>query len=388
MVFNTQHEYDEAFKKYTDLLEAAVKGNYIARATLKESISTSDFPAVFTDITNAQLLAKYALQEDQFWSKIAKRLSVPNFLPQSFIDLGWDDAAFDDILAANGGLKTIPGALPNVPEGTEYPTAFRLYATEEQLSVRKAGMRIPFTFEAIINDQWNIVADLPNWMLRTARDSEDIEVTTLLADREGTGLNTDYFNATNGNLLKYGTNTDGTAALTRDTLKAALKQANNYKSGPNKNRPVRFSKFALVVPSALEETANDIINLPRQLIITDGSVQYTETFEFGANFEVVVDPWLDVINTTNGETAWYIVPFSGEGVRTSLGLGFLQNYETPELRLANETGTYLGGGIVPANQGSFLNDDWQLRIRHIFGGVALNGGIGTVASVGTAAPTE
>jgi len=212
-MFNTQHEYDEAFKKYTDLLEGAVKGNWTARAQLKEAISTSDFPAVFTDITNAQLLQKYALDDDiRFWGKIARRIAVPNFLPQSFIDLGWDDAAFDDLLASNGGVKTIPGALPNVPEYTEYPTAFRLYASEEQLSIRKSGARIAFTFEAIINDQWNIVADLPNWLLRTAQQSEDIEVTTLLADRNGAGLNAEYFNAANGNLLNYGTNTAGTSA--------------------------------------------------------------------------------------------------------------------------------------------------------------------------------
>ena len=57
------------------------------------------------------------------------------------------------------------------------------------------------------------------------------------------------------------------------------------------------------------------------------------------------------------------------------------------VRVHNDTGVYLGGGAVSPREGSFLNDTWQLRIRHIFGGVALNGGLGTVASNGTAAPT-
>lgn len=381
----SQAEYDARVDQITDWLAGAAEGDWHARANLKEAaVSTSDFPSVFTDIKNAQLQQKYALAEARFWKQIARRITVPNFLPQSFIDLGWDDAAFDNILATNGGFDTTPGSLPNVPEGTEYPTAFKLYSSTEQLEIRKAGARIPFTFEAIINDQWNIVDDLPNWLLRTALDSEEIEVTKLLTD--GDGPNSAYFTAGNGNLLKYGTNTDGQAALTKETLKAALKQANSFKAGPNDNRPVRFSKFALVVPAALEDLANELKALPSQYVVTDGTVSYVDTFTYGANFEIVVDPWLDVVDKVHGDTAWYVVPYAGEGVRTSLGLGFLQNYDRPELRVHNETGLYLGGGAVPARQGSFLNDTWELRIRHIYGGVALNGGIGTVGSTGQATP--
>lgn len=384
-----QSEYDARVDQITDWLSAASKGNYVAQARLKEAISTSDFPSVFTDIKNAQLQAKYALVEDHFWTKLARKIMVPNFLPQSFIDLGWDDAAFDNILATNGGRKTIAGGLPNIPEGTEYPTAFKLYSSEEALEIRKAGARIPFTFEAIINDQWALVDDLPGWLLRTALDSEDIEVTQLLTD--GSGLNDNYFNGNNNNLLVYGANNAGEATLTRDTLKAALAQANAHKAGPNSNRPVKFTKFALVVPSALFETATEIAEASREysVVTTVGNVVTStmETFDFGANFEVVEDKWLDVIDGDHGSTAWYVVPFGGDGIRTSLGLGFLIGHDAPELRVHNETGLYLGGGMVPAREGSFLNDTWELRIRHIYGGVALNGGIGTCASTGEAAAT-
>lgn len=390
MTYNTtpQVSYDKRVDQITDWLKGASSGSYTAQAALKEAVSTSDFPAVFTDIKTAQLQAKYALVDTQIWRKIARKVTVPNFLPQSFIDLGWDDSALDNLLVSNGGRRTAPGTLPNIPEGTEYPTAFKLYSSAEQLEIRKAGARVEFTFEAIINDQWNIVDDLPNWLLRVATDSEDAAITSVFVDIEtGAGLNTSYFNAANNNLLKFGTNADGTAALTRDTLKAALKQANSHKAGPNENRPVKFSKFALVVPAALEDVAQEILDMPTTYLVTDGNLQYTDTFSFGARFEVVVDPWLDVINTVSGETNWFIVPFAGEGVRTSLALGFLNGYDRPELRVHNDTGLYLGGGQVPARQGSFRNDDWELRIRHIFGEVALNGGIGTVASTGTAAPT-
>jgi hypothetical protein len=370
-------EYTRLVEKYTDMLAAAKVGNYHARADLKEAISTSDFPAIFADIKSAQLQNRYTLAENRIWKKIARRVTVPNFLPQSFYD--WD-IDYEKILRENGGITTIPGTLPNIPENTEYPSAY-LVSSEEQFQIRKAGVRWPFTFEAIINDQWGLVDSLPDSMLRVAIDSEDGEVTRLLTD--GDGVNAAYFNAGNENLLVYGTNTDGQAALTRETLKAAIKQAN---SRTYNGAPVRFSKFALVVPTALVEEANDILAV-KEFLVQDGNLQYREQNNFGAAIEVVENPWLQVADLTHGATGWYVVPFAGEGVRMSLALGFLENYEEPEVRVHNDTGLLLGGGTVNPRSGNFRADAYEIRLRHIFGGVALNAGIGTVGSTGQAAPT-
>lgn len=385
---------DRRVLEVAQLLKEASHGGYTAQAKLKEAaVSTSDFPGIFNEIKNYQLQAKYALEEPQVWQKIARTTKVNDFRATEFVDLGWDDAANDNILAANGGAPNIPGALPNIPEGTEYPTAFGLYSSKESLAVQKQGTRVPVTFEAIINDQWNIIDEIPTWAVRTARNSEDIEITKQLASEFGTGINTTYFNAANENLLRFGTNVAGKAALTRDTLKAALKQANNMKSGPNKNRPVRFQKFAVVIPEALRDVAEEIMDMPKTWLVTDsnisptGPVQYQKTFSFGNNFEFVIDPWLDQIDQVTGDTAWYVVPYAGEGLRTSLAMGFLNGYEQPELRVHNDQGTLLSGGGINPRQGNFRNDTWELRLRTIKGAAALNGGLGTVASDGTAAPT-
>jgi hypothetical protein len=47
-------------------------------------------------------------------------------------------------------------------------------------------------------------------------------------------------------------------------------------------------------------------------------------------------------------------------------------------------GTFLGGGDVPARDGSFDNDDFEMRIRHIATGGFLVP-TGTVASTGVGA---
>lgn len=387
MTFNIQ-EYDRSVLYFATQLKEAYGGSHMARATLKEAaLSTSDFSGLFTDVLSVQVQDLYAMPvEDQVWTKIAKRLNVPNFLPQSMMELGWDDSAFGDLLAINGGVPTVEGSLPNVPEGTEYPTAFKIFSSSEQISVKKAGARVPATFEMFINDQWGVLESIPGELVRTAKNSEDVAVTKVLASPETGDFNDAYFNAASGNLLKYGTNADGTAALTRETLKAALNQANSYKAGPNSNRPVTFSKFAVVIPQAMKQLADAIMDLPTSYTETDGNKTYNVTWNYGENFEFVVNPWLDVINTVTGETAWYVVPYAGEGLRTSLGLTFLDGFEVPELRVHNDQGLALAGGALNPRYGSFRNDTWEIRVRHIFEEAALNGGIGTVGSRGTAVP--
>ena len=370
-----------------EALNHAYNGVAQARLDIKEAaISTSDFPALFSQVTNFQVQEAYALEEEQVWQKIARRVTVPNFLPQQMIELGWDDAAMDSLLAENGGHRTIPGTLPVIPEGTEYPTAFKLYSGSETISTRKNGARVPVTFETFINDQWNILAEVPGQLVRAAKKGEDAAITVQLAAEDGSGLNTDNFNAAKGTLLEYGTNTPGTAALTRDTLKQALYQAQNFKTGPNKNRPVTFNKFAVVIPRALKRVADEIAAMPTQITITEGNETYTQTFSYGEDFEFVINEQLDLVNTTNGATAWYVVPFAGEGLRTSLALTFLERFEVPELRVHNETGLLLGGGSLSPEMGSFRNDTWEMRLRHIYDGAALNEMLGSVGSTGTEVP--
>lgn len=387
MTFDANN-YERRLLGFADKLGKAYKGDYMARAELKEAaISTSDFSGLFTDVTSVQLMEQYELPSEQVWTKIAKRLTVPNFLPQTMMELGWDDSAFGDLLAVNGGVPTVEGTLPNIPEGTEYPTAFKIFSGEESLSTKKNGARVPVTFEMFINDQWGVLEAIPGELARTAKESEDAAVSKIFADVATGDFNDGYFNAANGNLLAYGTNTDGTAALTRETLKAALNQANSYKVGPNSNRPATFGKFAVVISQAMKPLADAIMDLPTSYTEVDGNKTYNVTWNYGANFEFVVDPWLDVINQVTGDTAWYVVPYAGEGKRTSLGLTFLEGFEIPELRVHNDQGFMLGGGAVNPRYGSFRNDTWEIRIRHIYEQAALGNGLGTVGSRGTAVPT-
>jgi hypothetical protein len=100
----------------------------------------------------------------------------------------------------------------------------------------------------------------------------------------------------------------------------------------------------------------------------------------GSRVTIVVNDWLTKINS--GATSyWFLIPVPGQSLNPAVALGFLRGYETPELRIKANGGLYLGGGAVPAREGSFDNDDWEMRIRHIAtGGFIVPAG--TLASTG------
>ena len=173
----------------------------------------------------------------------------------------------------------------------------------------------------------------------------------------------------------------GNAALTIESLEAAIEAANLQTWQGGLMTPI--SRFALVVPRALEMTARRILAI--QSVRTESTVGSTVTSltsgnPIGSQVEIVVNDWITKINS-GASAYWFLVPVPGQGINPNLALGFLRGYETPELRIKMNGGTFIGGGDVPARDGSFDNDDFEMRIRHI----ATGGFIvptGTIASTG------
>ena len=81
----------------------------------------------------------------------------------------------------------------------------------------------------------------------------------------------------------------------------------------------------------------------------------------------------DLIGTIVGDNAWALVPKGGKaGDKTTIAKTSMRGRENPELRAHNATGTMLGGGAVDYREGSFDNDDVEIRVRQIAGAGLLN----------------
>jgi hypothetical protein len=366
MTENTTSKQVEAAK----LLEGALRGDRRDKLKLQEGISTSDLPIQLAPVINKILLQNYEATP-KVWDKFATRLVVDDFRKQQYLNLRYEDEGMD-----NQGDKFREGSLPTVGEYDEYPSAGFFSVTEADFAVKKAGQRVRFSWEAVVNDgNISLLERLPIELGLKAAGKEDEEVTKQLV--ASGGLNTTNFKSANNNLLS------GNPALTLTSLEAAIEAANLQQYNGKLIQPV--SRFALVVPRALELTAKKILAVQTvETSTTSGSI-LTKTITgnpIGTQVEIVVNDWITKINSGAG-AYWFLIPVPSATLNPSVVLGFLRGFEAPELRVKAAAGQYFGGGAVPENYGSFDNDDWQMRIRHIAtGGFFVPAG--TIASTGAA----
>lgn len=354
----------KALEETSKVLGEAINGDFIARGRIKqlvdqghvlnESISSSDLARTFSFTTNASLQAQYA-KVDFTWTKFAKRDVFEDFKPKRKKELIFNE---DQALAENGGHVTAPGSLPVVPEQTEYPT-FNWTTSGNELALYKTGARVGFGWEAVINDEWELIRSLPSQLLVYATNTEETEAVKVLAST--TGPNPDTFK---------GVAAPSTAPLSLASLKAAKTEIRYRQVNGNY---VTVSKFALVVPTTLRDYAEELLKIT-EIERVEGAGTSTEvrTKSQTGNSDVtlVVNDWLTKVDkSANRDTTWYLVPIGGnDGTRDSIVVNFLRNHEKPELTQSTTGHSYVGGGEVPTLEGSLRNDTSEYRVRHVVTG--------------------
>jgi len=355
--------------------DAALRGDRAAQLRVKEGISTSDFPTQISPVLNKILLEQYAALP-KVWDTFATKLTLDDFRAQKYYQFQFDQ---NPIPGANGGETFIDGSLPNVGEFDEYPT-LSFSATDLSVSVKKSGERIRFSWEAIVNDNnFGVLERLPNELALHAAGLEDREATKQLVS--ASGLNTTNFNSTNQNIgVAGGTGVNPT--LTLANLQSAMNVVNQQTYNGRPITPIQ--RWTLVVPPALEMTARNILSVT-EIRTTVGSDLQTHGNPVAGRLDVVVNPWITKINSdSSAATTWFLIPAPSVSLNPSVVLSFLRGYEVPELRIKDNNSYTLAGGDVPVRDGSFDNDDFQMRIRHLATGGFLVPA-GTFGSKGTAA---
>lgn len=378
----TQKRLDHVAK----LIDGALSGNYEAQGAIKaevrramaveESHSTSDFPAVLRSITAAAFMGEYE-QIQSVYPQYTRQYNVNNLRPQAFYSLAFDNSNLPD---TNGGYDTVkdaPGGIPRIPELTEFPT-ISFSASETSFGVAKYGARVQFSFEMLLNDEWGVLESLPTQLAQLARNQEDIVATEVLASE--TGPNAVFFNGTNDNrFLVADGYTVNNPALSID---AVVEAASHIRSRTYNGNPVVVNSFTLMVPPALEAEARRLLGVTAFQIDDPVNGVYTYANPI-SDINLLVNPWLPVIDkSANVNTTWYLLPTGSQGVRPAVVFSKIRGREAPELRIANATGNYLGGGEVPGREGSFLNDDIEFRVRHFVGAAGIAFETATV-SLGT-----
>jgi|WetSurMetagenome_2_1015567.scaffolds.fasta_scaffold51677_3 hypothetical protein len=321
-------------------------------ARMEEAIGTADFPYLFGQVIDRQLLANYkAVPAD--WKSYVRVSTVPDF----------NTVRREKLTGADNQLAI-------VPEKGEYPPV-KPTSARYTYAVKKYGRQFDISWEALINDSLGAFNDIPARFATAALRSEARFVTGLYAASTGDG-NAALFGNTITDDGQAITNL-GVLPLTIQNLEAtmALMAAQTDPNG----EPIGIMPRHLVVPPALEFTARSILTSANKMyldVAASTAVPMPTTNVIPQmGLQLHVDPFLPIIDTTHGSTAWYLFADPAQGA--ALEFACLRGYESPEvvIKAGNKVGT-TGGGIASPFSGDFETDNIIYRVRHIFGGAPLD----------------
>lgn len=329
-----------------------------------EEMSTSDFASLTVDVLDRQLIANFEAAQPVY-QKIAR--VVPNLrdfrqVKRIRIDGGQDQAR------TKAEWQGIKASSPKVETTDNYtPLA---YINSDSWS-----------WEAAMNDDLGIFVDLPQRLSNghiaaVSRFFTGLYVTT-------TGPDTSLYHADFNNII----NTTNGAATTNpvlsvtglgDALTVLGRQVNSD------GEPIVFNgTLVLVVPNALRVAASNIMNqLSVDMTTVGGASNQTMRVNnwIVGGFEVVVDPWIDKIATSNQHTSWFVF-LNPQQNRPAIEMGFLRGFQQPQLFQKVANTARVGGGIDQA-MGDFNDMGQEIKALTVFGGVVLEEK-STVASDGS-----
>lgn len=347
------------------LAQLAEAATFIAEVTdgrrpfyhLKEAMSTSDFPILFADVLDRQLLAHYQ-EISPTWQNYIKRSVVPDFRP-----------------VKRTAVDGAEGALEPVGELEEYPES-ELHETQDEYSVSKFGRRLDLSWEALINDDLDAFRSAPERLARGARRTEERFAAGLFVDANGP--HRALYSSRFGNIVP------GNPELTFEGLQEAFLTLASMTD--DDGEPIVIDGVELVVPPALMVQANNLLNAIQLNLTASGGTSNTEVVAVNwmrSRVRLSVNPYIPILaDNANGNTSWFLFANPNTG-RPAAEIGFLRGHEEPALYERVPDARRIGGGEVME---SFSDDSRAWRVRHVIGGARLTktgGAKATVASNGS-----
>ncbi len=313
---------------------------------IREALTTSDFPLLFGDVLDRQMLAAYKAVEPA-WKPFTRMSTVKDFR----------DAYRFSIFGGDNQLD-------RVGEKGEYLASPR-EADRYIIAVLKYGRQFDISWETLINDDLGALRDTPERFARAAMRTEHRIMTTLYASDVGAHTEGD-----GGFLYQVGVNAAATP-LSINALEVGVQQMNMFTDIGGE--PIMATPRFLVVPPALEYTARQILTSATKMVATGvAGVPYPTAnviSQFG--LQLIVDKYLSIVNTgADQHTQWYL--FSDPKDVAALEAAHLAGHERPEIAMKSSDKVTVGGGLINPLSGDFATDNVFYRVRLVFGGAKLD----------------
>lgn len=362
---------EEAFSNHRfvarlgELYAISAEGAYLShpvqgRQRLQETMTTSDFPLLTgTDVIQRELEGGY-VEWPLTWPNIARRGTVRDFRDVRVMRThGLDD-------------RWYPLADYNKPEMNSVRENNNLAEEGYLVGVDVYERGFSLNWRMLINDDLNAFQNLPQRLARGARRTEEYFATSLYAT--STGPDGTLYSSGNANIVT------GNPALSIAGLQTAMTVLMSQVD--DEGEPIMIEAAELMVPPSLAITAQNILNALTIRTTTAGGATSQElevaNWMRGA-VHLNINPYLPIIDTTHGTTAWYLFANPNTG-RPAIDMRFLRGYETPSLFQKAPDTMRLGGAVDPM-LGDFETMEIRYKGMHIFSGVAVDPRA-TVASEG------
>lgn len=346
-------EYKAKLAEAAAFVADIVKGKRPVRQ-LQEAMTTSDFPYLFGDILDRQVIAAYREAPATFVNFV-KTSQVSDFRTVKRFSMYGADQVLDAV-AESGEYKH-----SKIVENSPYTYA-----------VTKYGRKLNFSWETMMNDDLGALTDAPQRLGRAARRSEAKFVTGLYVD--ASGPHASFYTVGNNNKIA------NNPALSLAALQAGVETLS--KQVDEQGEPIVVETVELVVPPALEVTALNYLNtLQYELAERGGTSNSKLTVQnwMKTKFRLNVDYYIPIVaSSANGSTSWFLFANPDNG-RPALELGKLRGHEEPEVFMKAPNSVRVGGGAP--EEFDFDTDSIEYKVRHVFGGCRMDPKM-TVASSG------
>ncbi len=311
---------------------------------MREALTTSDFPLLFGDTLDRQLLANYKAAP-AVWKAFTKMSTNRDF-------------KVADRFKINGG----DNYLDEVGEKGEYLASPR---TEIQytLQLKKYGRQFDISWESIINDDLGALKDTPERFAMAAVRTEHRIVAALYVH------NVVLATAGRGNLVVN--------PLTIANLETGIEWFGARTDANGESIPTR-PKY-LVVPPALEMTARQIMTSSMKMWVegtgANPTVWPTTNIIPEMGLQLVIDPYITILGVAAGEPlsavgSWYL--FTDPRELAVLEAAHLRGHERPEIAMKASDKVTVGGASINPMAGDFATDNIFYRVRLPFGGTTLD----------------
>jgi len=287
---------------------------------LLASMDSTSLSLVLQDSMNKKMVKEYGTSAyNKDWRKICT--VVPRF-----------DFRTNHITRMGGY-----GDMPTVAEGAAYTAATSPTDEEATYAMLKRGYTEDITFEMLRNDDVKAIRKIPIKVANACARQLYEFVFAFLADNPTIYDSAALFTSAKGNY--------GTVALDLTQLnvrRRAMVAQTELSSGKRLGIPAKF----LIVPTALDKTAYDLIYPPGRSDFAPTTPEYTRTL----NMELIINNiWTDATN-------WFLS--ADPALIDGLEIGFLDGRENPEFFVQDHESV----GTV------FTHDKITYKWRHIYNG--------------------